>query len=317
MQPVIHAKATKTRIDNYQEGKYKYRICKRKRPLNCYTVCNECQAELAKQIVAPKWCEKYNSLTPHNGYIYLICHPESDVGTSSYFIEIDPHCEKHINCKNMYYNVLNKEYQCWECFKEEFESKNNLYVSKNFLCRQCEKIINPGEEFCSKKCKIIFEEDKNKFFKRNNKCKIHTNEILTYHGECWSCYQEYIQNNIVDFNNLNLFLKEIQKDYSNAYIQITFRNQDNEDWTGASQAFEQDLIDKNINYFVYIKFYIQPDDMNSIPLVVGKSGSKLVNSKGSDVNFSTNIKHCPARRFLNEENLDWDKTKNSYHSFQK
>ena len=43
--------------------------------------------------------------------------------------------------------------------------------------------------------------------------------------------------------------------------------------------------------------------------MVGKSGSKLVNANGSDVSFSTDIDDGPARRFLAENKLKWDKTK--------
>ena len=82
----------------------------------------------------------------------------------------------------------------------------------------------------------------------------------------------------------------------------TFRTQDSNSWRGSREAFEQSLVEANISWFVYIKF-----DENNRPLVVGKSGSKLVNEQ-SDVSFSTDINDGPARKFLNESNLDWCKT---------
>lgn len=90
-------------------------------------------------------------------------------------------------------------------------------------------------------------------------------------------------------------------------IYPTFRAQDSENWKGVLQAFEQNLVENEISWFVYIKFYI--DKNNEIkPLVCGKTGSKLVNVSGSDVSFSTDIKYGPARRFLQEEGFEWCKT---------
>ena len=90
-------------------------------------------------------------------------------------------------------------------------------------------------------------------------------------------------------------------------IYPTFRAQGSEDWKGSLQAFEQNLIDNGIGWFVYIKFYI--DENNKLkPLVCGKSGSKLVNVSGSDVSFSTDINDGPSRRFLQEEGFEWCKT---------
>ena len=96
----------------------------------------------------------------------------------------------------------------------------------------------------------------------------------------------------------------------NDIIQLlpTFRTQDSQDWTGAKNAFEQSLVDADIHWFTYIKFYIDNKKKTIRPLVVGKSGSLLVNSSGSDLSFSTDINDGPARKFLNDENLQWDKT---------
>ena len=87
----------------------------------------------------------------------------------------------------------------------------------------------------------------------------------------------------------------------------TFRTQESKDWSGAGCAFEQNLVENNISWFVYIKFYIDENGKFK-PLVAGKSGSFLVNTNGSDVSFSTDINDGPARRFLQENNLDWCKT---------
>lgn len=146
-------------------------------------------------------------------------------------------------------------------------------------------------------------------FDKHAQCKQHKNcQIIFYNTnknkfECWECYKEKFKHNNTNIN----FLKQIQEYYSNAFIQLTFRKQEYEDWSGSKQAFEQNLIEKEIYWFTYIKFYINEKGC-SIPLVVGKTGSLNVNTSCSDVSFSTDINHGPARKFLHDEQLDWDKT---------
>lgn len=70
-------------------------------------------------------------------------------------------------------------------------------------------------------------------------------------------------------------------------------------------AFERYLVDAGIGWFAYVKFYVDRMDGQVKPLVVGKSGSLLVNSTGSDLNFSMDVNHCPARRFLHETGNVW------------
>ena len=136
------------------------------------------------------------------------------------------------------------------------------------------------------------------------------NNILYYYDYSIKDYipwQEYKEKFKTKIELNNSFIDEIKLMYPNAFIQTTFRTQESDDWTGARQAFEQDLVDMNINWFVYIKFYFNKENKIK-PLVVGKSGSLNVNSNGSDVNFSTNINDGPARRFINETDAAWDKT---------
>lgn len=92
----------------------------------------------------------------------------------------------------------------------------------------------------------------------------------------------------------------------------TFRERKSVDWScRARAAFEQYLVDIGIGWFVYIKFF-ETHDGTILPLVVGKSGSLLVNRSGSDVNFglwdglSYPSEMCtPARRLLHDEGLNW------------
>ena len=147
------------------------------------------------------------------------------------------------------------------------------------------------------------------FIKENNCCEIHKECNLKYFDRkiddyiCWECYkQSFILNS---YNNQ--FYNIIKKYYSKSFMFSTFRSQDSINWNGAKAAFEQSLVDNDINWFIYIKFYI--DEQNNIkPLVVGKSGSLNVNINGSDVSFSMNIDDGPARKFLKENDFQWDKT---------
>lgn len=103
------------------------------------------------------------------------------------------------------------------------------------------------------------------------------------------------------------FTDQIKLLYNNSQIISTFRLQNSTDWKGKRLAFENNLIDKKILWFSYIKFYIN-ENKDIIPLVVGKTGSLLVNKNGTDVMFSTDVLHGPARLFLKETNNCWDKT---------
>ena len=148
------------------------------------------------------------------------------------------------------------------------------------------------------------------FIYESPNCNKHKNETKMFYDKatedyiCWECYKEqFIEQNI----NIN-FINYINQDYSNAFIQTTFRKQNSDNWSNAKLAFEKNIVEKEIKYMVYIKFYIDINK-NVKPLVVGKTGSLLVNFSGTDVCFSTDISHGPARYFLYENNLKWDKTK--------
>ena len=174
------------------------------------------------------------------------------------------------------------------------------------------------------KCILCINNEKN--YKEQSKKRIETILSLIENGdiEHWPGYT--IPNFINKNNILYYFDKSINQyvpweDYKIKFKTLnvnfnlpkgfklypTFRSQDSDNWNGAKAAFEQSLVDANINWFVYIKFFI--DKTGKIrPLVIGKSGSLKVNSNGSDVSFSTDVNDGPARRFLMESSAAWDKT---------
>lgn len=87
----------------------------------------------------------------------------------------------------------------------------------------------------------------------------------------------------------------------------TFRDQNSTSWEGKREMFEDSLVKQNIKWFVYIKYAKNISDKN-FPLVVGKSGSKLVNNSGSDVSFSEDPNDGPSRKYLKDNNFEWNKT---------
>ena len=295
-------------------------------------------------------CETCGKTTKHRFFTCLECNPEAFGGIKLSLVEENTNCNIHKDCNLMFYDKEKKKYVCWECYKDEFENKeiksidinvndnkNNVKIIKKCRCKQCDKLIKDplNDIFCSDKCEEQYKKDRFRQFKHNNKgkCLNHPNEDMSFKGKCWSCVkEEAIENRIdnINFNfssNLIEFTQQIQQDYPNnaIFIQPTFRTQDSKDWSGSKLAFEQSLIDKNITYFVYVKFYVENNNksrdkrndynvsynFDSCPLVVGKSASMLKNINGSDVNFSTNIKDGPARRFLFESSglYSWDKTR--------
>lgn len=121
--------------------------------------------------------------------------------------------------------------------------------------------------------------------------------------------QKFIKKRLT--KDINTFIEKLKgiKDFKDSDIQIfpTFRTQDSQDWSGSRCAFEKYLVEQNIKWFTYIKFYIDKNQCIR-PLVVGKTGTLLVNRSGTDISFSEDINDGPARQFLAEECLSWDKT---------
>lgn len=93
-------------------------------------------------------------------------------------------------------------------------------------------------------------------------------------------------------------------DIKNSLIVSTGRDQNSTSWVG-KEAFDQFLINQGIGWFVYIKY-----DILNNPLVVGKTGTRMVSNSVNDISFDYwESNKGPARQYLKDNNLDWDKTK--------
>ena len=182
--------------------------------------------------------------------------------------------------------------------EEELESK----CKAKCYCRKCNTLL-PKHKL-GRLCDKCYRKSGRKSFIEENNCELHKDICnVSYHiGNkeylCWECFKEKFQ-----INNESLPMDNYD------FIGIpTFRTQESDSWAGARNAFESYLVENNITWFVYIKYYIDAYAA-SRPLVVGKTGSRLVNINGTDVSFSTDITDGLARIFLYENNLTWDKTK--------
>lgn len=186
-----------------------------------------------------------------------------------------------------------------------------------YQCAWCGKECKKEKKwkpFCSKKCDRLWNEDKYQRFKRNNKCKHHPFQKWTFKNVCWSCYKDEMRMRPHMSKAFILFLFGFR-------MYPTFRTS-TENWNGDKIAFETYLKERHVQWFVYVKFYVNKRGTIK-PLVVGKSGSIRVNDSGSDLNFSTDINDGPARQFLQLNHFHWyydhiaiRKCKNSLDAFE-
>ena len=232
-----------------------------------------------------KFCKKCNKETPHNGYNKcLICFPKIV-------------CTNFITKDNVrYYKVIEAETFAKKILSSELDINQYPGINIRFsrVCYGTEDILTSE-----------------KLIKNNNFETKH--DVLYFYDRCVNDYipwEDYKKKFII-YSNEYIDIDKILSLLPGFKIYPTFRSQNSDSWTnGSKSAFEQSLVDDDILWFVYIKFYLDAQN-NSKPLVCGKSGSLLVNSNGSDLSFSTDINDGPARRFLAENSGKylWDKTK--------
>lgn len=179
------------------------------------------------------------------------------------------------------------------------KSKYKKYKSRQKECIWCKRTHTKQSYFCSKYCNRTYDRDKYQIFKKNNRCKKHKFQYLTFKNECWSCYKHYYIRSVRHDKLKRSWSLRLQ-----GFKTIpTFRTSESS-WNGDKIAFEQYLLDKNIKWFVYIKFY-ENKRGKILPLVAGLSASSKINSGGSDLNFSLSLKDGRARQFLKINKEDW------------
>lgn len=173
----------------------------------------------------------------------------------------------------------------------DFHLKGRLDELYNFR-----KLVKEANE----QIKIYKENKIRAQFIKNRTCPIH-NVLFSFISRseskkvCWECHKEKFKLCNDDFMNV-----EIPK--LGGFFQPTFRVKEGS--SIGQNGLELELVEKGVGHFVYIKFYTNENGKIK-PLVAGLSGSLLVNKNGTDVSFSTNPIHGPARRYLLEHNLKW------------
>ena len=100
--------------------------------------------------------------------------------------------------------------------------------------------------------------------------------------------------------------------YKNRFkVYNTFLLQDEDRWRrGKKKEFQDSLANDKLNYFAYVKFYLDKNDKNDkkYAIVAGKSGSTKVNQSGCDLSFSTKQEDGNARKWLQENKKQWCQT---------
>ena len=125
----------------------------------------------------------------------------------------------------------------------------------------------------------------------------------------WSEYKEAFEDLNIDSELVEIEgLKTIQ----------TFRTQDSTEWGSSRSPFEQLIVEsceENKPYLAYVKFYYDHEG-NIKPIVAGYTANKTINSSGTDISFSTNVKDGTSRRFLDERGLSYCKTQIAFKCFE-
>ena len=209
------------------------------------------------------------------------------------------YCENQFCIINL---ILKNRAHYWEIYKNNEVSNKDYLVAKEYCEKQIQimkkcndkasyfwqiylnnetynKDFTIAKEYCEKQTKNL---NKNIYVRDSKGYITHINDIPIQE------FYDNIQHSKIKFNESDFFVIQ------------TGRTQDS---TKRNSLLDDYLVKNNIGWFVYIKF----DELGN-PLVVGKSGSKLVNCSGCDVSFDKNPDGGPARQYLIDKDLDWDKT---------
>lgn len=120
--------------------------------------------------------------------------------------------------------------------------------------------------------------------------------------------------NLKDKETFQISMEDIieeleNSEYKERYkIYDTYLGQDADRWRrGYKSKFQQSLVDDNLMFFAYIKFYV--DEGKKYALVAGKSGSYIVNnSSGCDLGFYLYPQKGPAKKWLYDNEKQWCQT---------
>lgn len=298
--PEIHRKATENRVKTFFEREGECPKCGAiTKNRTIFGICSDCQGKITRRLmnegalnkgVQLDYCEECSYETNHIGSRCLNCNP-LPIASGLYY--------KHFlkrPCSNCKCECLFIAGSCSICEWDKIQS-----LQKKF-CNNCNSETSHIESNCLN-CSNI-ELISSRMVKLNDEIY-----FSSYNGsiESWNNFKANFEGIKLDENKLKLDLYQQINIFEGFDLIPTFKKRYTKTWGEAKELFEYSLLEMNYKWFVYIKMYID-NNGNYIPLVCGKTGSRNVNKRGTDVCFSYKDKHGPSRRFLNHENLEWCET---------
>lgn len=293
---IINGRKALTRYNKSEKGRRKSsEIGKR-------TIKHAIEAQQANNV--EKYCSICEEITMHlSGPGCLKCHNNSEImrkTTRARNLENwkDPEYARKI-AKNLGENI-----------EPNFETRDGLYFKGRpwiNWCKEWDKdedlaLLHPGVEkrlgvWTYNRVDPLTDE---KILLNSN--FIRYKDKLFYKGIDWEEYKENFKRETAHKSVSDL------AESLGGYIQKTYRIE--EFSRSGQQAMEMELVEKEIGWFCYIKMYCDDKGIHK-PLVVGKTGSLLVNISGTDVAFDYDIDYSgsirPARMFLKDSDLYWVK----------
>lgn len=245
--------------------------------------------ENAKANVGMKYlhCKICKKITLHNGKTCCLCCPE-----------VQPkHCLYERNENNEIIGVYCKNHL--ELIKDffDFEVTGYFKINNELVTKDINEAIKAKEK--GLKVIPVYEKEYNN---SNSFCKKDENEVILQP---------------INYIPINIYISQIKKKPVNFVpdgfeIISTGRDQNSIE---TNSILESKLISLGVTWFVYIKY-----DENGTPLVVGKSGTKgsikgdgSIKYSSNDIRFDIKEDDCrAARKYLLDNNLDWNKTQIAY-----
>ena len=244
---------------------------------NVYIYNSRCTYCANKELNAPITCKIHGYQPLSFGGICITCHNQTDEMREQArlqgFKNINLFSDENLE---IYLEILAKEGKLDNTYVFDKDNIDITKISKQIKEEKLRKSIQ------SKTCKehnVLFT-----FLDKSQGKRV-----------CWECHKE-------KFKLCNNDFMDVEIPKLGGFFQPTFRVGNGT--TTGQNGMELELVEKGVGHFVYIKFYT--DENGKIkPLVAGLTGSLLVNNSGTDVNFSVDPTHGPARRYLLEHNLKW------------
>lgn len=229
-----------------------------------------CQVSLQHKKIE---CEYHGFQKSNLSGMCMLCHNDK--------INIEISCIKHGKIKSF-------AGSCIYCYNES--EYNRELISK----RNIENWKDPV--YAAKIAANLGDKLRINWLYESPECQLHPIEdkqaLRSYKYECWSCLKRELRERDLCIN------------IPGSFFQLTYRA--STDNSSGQFMMEEELIEQDISWFAYIKGYIKEGVWT--PLVVGKTGSRLVNKFGTDISFKYSGEQL-GRTFLREKRLEWDISK--------